>query len=114
MVVSELYTHLRDNCPTLEGRIYPVKLDKDFSTPCLTYKIIGDYDVETLGCVVGSKVRFQLDVFDTGYLDCINVKNEVKVALKSFAHTPKEMYVHEAYEDQLELHRQIIDFLIKF
>jgi len=114
VIAKLLYSHLKDNCPSFEGRIYPLYLKEDSKPPCLVYKIVTNRDVETLGCSIGSVVRFQLDIFDESYAGCVSLKDEVKNALQSFVYRPFDVYVHEVYENELELYREIVDFQVKF
>lgn len=114
MIEKKLYAHLIDSCPSLSGRIYPLHLRDDNNYPCLVYRTITNKDVETLGCSIGSVVRLQLDIFDVSYAKSVLARDEVKNALQSFEYKPREIYTHEVYEDQLELYRQIVDFVVNF
>ena len=114
MIENEIYNHLKDNVPSLNGRIYPKLMPQDCIKPVAVYGVVSDGDIETLGCVVGSSVRFQIDIYAQSYADVKAIKQEVKTALYSFAYKPQDMLSQDSYEYETKLHREMIDFKVKF
>lgn len=113
MIESELYAHLRDNTPSLGGRIYPKMMPESCELPAAIYGVVSDGDIETLGCVIGSSTRFQVDIYSTSYTQSKALKDELKQALYSFNYKPQELYSNDSYEDDTKLYREMIDFKIQ-
>ena len=114
MIEADLYQHLKNNTPSISGRIYPKYMPDDCEKPAVVYGVVSDGDIETLGCVVGSSVRFQLDIYAQRYADVKAIKQEIKTALYSFAYKPQDMFSQDSYEDETNLYREMIDFKINF
>ena len=111
MIEADLFEHLKVNVPAVEERIYPLIMPQDCKKPALVYTVINNGDKQSLsGCVVSIETRFQVDVYATSYLEGIDIKHEVKAALYLFEHYPVDLNSRDAYEQNEELFRQIIDF----
>ena len=113
MIEIELYAHLRDNVALVDGRIFPKLMPQDCIKPSLVYGVVNDSDVETLGCVVGSSIRFQIDVYGFSYSEVKMIKQQVKAALYSFKYKPLNLSNTDDYEDETKLYREMLDFNFK-
>lgn len=112
MIEAQLYTSLKDNVALVGGRVYPKLMPQDTQKPALVYGVINDRDIETLGCAVGSSVRFQIDIYAESYSEVKAIKEQVKSALYGFEHKPREMNTLDDYEHETQLYREMIDFTI--
>jgi len=112
MIEESLYQHLND-IAELNGNIFPNLIQQDVNEDFLIYKIIYDQDVETLGSVIGSNVRFQLDIYAKTYVQVKFLRDKVKEKLYSFEYKPRNMKVMDGFGDDIEFFRQIIDFNFK-
>lgn len=113
MIEEELYTHLKNNVALVNERIYPLVMPQKSVKPALVYSVISDSDIETLGCVVGNNIRFQIDIYGQSYSNVKMIKEELKTALYSFVYKPQNLSVTEGYEEDTKLHRQTFDFKFK-
>lgn len=113
MIEGDLYTHLKANVPSVSGRLYPLLMPQDCTKPAMVYSVTYDGDIETLGCVVGQNIRFQIDIYGESYSSVKMIKEELKTALYSFAYKPINLSVTEDFEQDVKLHRQIFDFKFK-
>lgn len=113
MIEQKLYAHISDNVPALGGRVYPKLMPEECQKPAVVYGVIHNADVETLGCVVGSDIRFQIDIYSLSYSEVKMIRNEVKTALYSFEYKPLHLSSMDDYEDETKLYREILDFKFK-
>ncbi len=112
MIEADLFSHLRDNVPSSNGRVYPQVLPVDHVVPAVVYTIVNDLDKTSVNLGrYGSKVRIQLDCYATTYLEVKQLKDEVKTALYDFEHTPHSLSSRDMPEDS-KLYRQLIEFYI--
>ena len=109
MIEKDLYAALKN----VTANVYPMFLPQDADFPAITYQVVFDGANQSFnsGTVMSRDVRFQVDVFSKGYSEAKSLKdgvvNEV-VGLKGGS-----ISAHDLYEDELQLHRQLIDFKIK-
>jgi hypothetical protein len=114
MIEQELVAHIKDNVPSLSGRFFAKMMPQNSLKPAVVYSVINDSDIETLGCVIGSDVRFQLDIYAESYAEVKLIKEEVKQALYSFKYKPFNLSSMDDYEDETKLYREMLDFKIKY
>ena len=114
MIEQELFALINDNVTSVAGRVYPKMMPQDCIYPAVVYSVVNDSDVETIGCVVGSEVRFQIDIYGVSYSDVKTIKNEIKTALYGFTHKPYDLHSNDDYEPETKLYREMIDFKVKF
>ena len=113
MIEQKLYTHIKDNVASLGGRVYPKLMPEECQKPVVVYGVVNDADVATLGCVVGSSIRFQLDIYSFSYSEVKLIKDEVKTALYSFEYKPHNLSSRDYYEPDTQLYREMLDFTFK-
>jgi len=113
MIEQELYTHLKENVTSVNTRIYPQIMPEDCTKPAIVYSVSFDGDIQTLGCVVGKNIRFQIDLYSESYSEVKTIKEEIKSSLYSFKHKPLNLFVTDLYEADTKLYRQRLDFKFK-
>ncbi len=113
MIEEKLYTYIKDKIPILSGRIYPKLMPQDCKKPAVVYGVVNDSDVETLGCVVGNIIRFQIDIYSFSYSEVKMIKNEIKTALYNFEYKPHNLSSMDNYEEDTKLYRDMLDFKFK-
>lgn len=110
MIETDLQTHIKANVPSINNRVYAQLMPQRCVKPAMVFNVVYDMDLETLGCVVGQNMRFQIDIYSKNYLEVKAIKEELKIALRSFKYKPLELSVKDDYEEETKLHRQIFDF----
>ncbi len=114
MIEEELFTHLKDNVPLVDERVYPLIMPQDCTKPALVYAVVNDGDNHCAeGDVSSYDTRFQVDVYALSYMEAKNIKNEVKSALYAFTSYPEALNSRDGFEEDTELFRQIIDFTLR-
>lgn len=109
MIEKELYTALK----TITPNVYPIMLSEDALFPAITYQVVYDGANQSFntGTATSRDVRFQVDIFTKTYSEAKTLKDAVikkVVQLKGGSISAQDLY-----EDELQLHRQLIDFKIK-
>jgi len=108
MIEKQLFTALKTVCE----RVYPIVMPDDAVFPSITYQVIYDDTEQSIaGDVCGRNTRFQVDIYTKSYSEAKSLKDETVskiVGLKGGFISAQDLY-----EDDLELHRQLIDFSIK-
>lgn len=108
MIEKDLLIALKNVTP----RVHPMMMPEDAVFPCITYQVVYDgANQATNGNFMSRDVRFQVDIYSKSYAEVKSLKelvvNEV-IGLKGGSISAVDLY-----EDELELHRQLIDFKIK-
>ncbi|PHR57285.1 MAG: hypothetical protein COA44_06185 [Arcobacter sp.] len=114
MIEQELFSHLLTKVTLVNERVYPSLMPQDCLKPALVYSITNDADTQGFnGGLTGFKVRVQIDCYSTSYAEVKELKNAVKAALYSFIYYPHGLNTRDNYEEDVQLHRQLIDFSLK-
>jgi len=114
MIEADLFSHLSTNVALVNERVYPLLMPQDCEKPALVYTIINDSDSRCInGGSTGFKMRVQIDCYANSYLKAKELKDSVKTALYSFEYYPYDLNSRDIYEENAELHRQLIDFNLK-
>jgi len=114
MIEADLFSYLKANVSSVNGRVYPLLMPQDCPKPALVYTVVNDADNRGVeGCVSSYSTRFQVDVYATSYLEVKTIKDEVKNALYVFSHYPEILNSRDGFEEDQELFRQIIDFTLR-
>ena len=114
MIEEKLYAHLNSSVPSVSGRVYPLIMPQDCEKPAMVYALINCADNHGLeGCVSSLSSRLQIDVYDHSYKGMKTTTSEVKAALYSFGVFPADLNSRDAFEEEEELFRQIIDFTLR-
>ena len=109
MIEKSLCTALKNVTPN----VYPMMLPENVTFPAITYQVVFDGANQSFntGNATSRTVRFQVDIFETTYGDAKRLKDLVVgevIALKGGGISAQDLY-----EDELQLHRQLLDFTIK-
>lgn len=108
MIEETLFTSLLNVLP----RIYPLIMPDDAVFPAIVYTVVSDNSNQaTNGNLTSRTVRFQVDIYSKSYADAKGLKDLViseVIGLRGGSISAQDLY-----EDELELHRQLIDFSIK-
>jgi len=108
MIEKDLYAALKN----VTANVYPIMMPEDVVFPAITYQVVFDGTNQTTSGIKTSRnVRFQVDIFSKSYGEAKSLKDLVideVIALKGGSVSAQDLY-----EDELQLHRQLIDFSIK-
>ena len=108
MIEKDLNTALKSVCE----RTYPVVFPQKVVFPAIVYQVVYDgANQATNGNLTSRDVRFQVDIYSNGYGEAKALKEEV--VLKVIELGGGDVSAQDLYENELELHRQLIDFKIK-
>jgi len=108
MIETDLYSSLKE----VIDNVHPVKMMEGEIYPAIVYQVIYDGTSQSInGLICGRVVRIQVDIYAKQYGEAKSLKNQV--VLKLLELEAVEISAQDLYEDDLKLHRQMIDFIIK-
>jgi len=108
MIEKDLFLALQSVTP----RVYPMKMPDDALFPLIVYTVVSDNaNQATNGNLTSRTVRFQVDIYSKSYGEAKSLKD--LVISKVVGLRGGSISAQDLYEDELELHRQLIDFSIK-
>ncbi len=113
MIEIDIATHLKDNVPSVGGRVFANVIAQDTPRPVLVYTVVSERVSGGLSgaCDHDRNARsWDITVYAEGYLEAKNIKNEVTAALKSFSYTAKNITAEDGFDEESELFAQIITF----
>jgi hypothetical protein len=116
MIEQDLYEHLKASVPLVGGRVFANVLHQDTIKPAMVYTVISEKSDDSLlmHCADADvTIDWQIHIYGDAYLANKLVKNEVKSALKSFAHHVEDVVVQDGFDQETELYVQIVNFITK-
>lgn len=114
MIETELYEHLKTNVPLVEARVFANVMHQDTQKPAMVYTVNFEKSDPSLdGDCDDVTIDWQIHIYGEEYLSNKLVKNEVKVALKSFNYDVQDVVVQDGFDTESELYVQIINFKTK-
>ena len=107
MIEKDLFSAL-----SAVAKTYPAVMPQDVVMPSMRYLVVYDSTDQCLaGDVSGRTVRVQVDVFARTYGEAKSLKQDVVTAVMSLGATG--INAQDLYEKETQLHRQLINFIIK-
>jgi len=108
MIEHDLFDALQEVTPN----VYALMMPEDAALPSITYQVVYDgANQATNGNFTSRDVRFQVDVFAKSYWEAKALKDEVVAKVVSLG--GGSISAQDLYEDEVKLHRQLIDFKFK-
>ncbi len=108
MIEKDLYNTLKNVCE----RVYPVKMPQGVVYPAITYFVVSDIPEQSLyGNIFDNSTRLQIDIWTKSYEEGKDLK--VAVVEKIIELKGSNMSSQDFFEDDIEVYRQIIDFIIR-
>lgn len=106
MIEKDLFQALKN----VTTNVYPMFLPQNAVVPAITYQVVFDGANQSANnaTVTSRNVRFQVDIFTKSYSESKALKE--KVIAQVVGLEGGSISSHDLYEDQLQLHRQLIDF----
>ena len=101
-------------------RFYPNKLPQDPTFPCARYQVVDSVPVHSMLTSSGmEQARVQISFFDRDYSDCIAVREQLLLCFSRWRNAASDPVIDDTlvidaralYEDEIELHHFLIDFL---
>lgn len=108
MIEKDLVVALKD----VVSKVYPLMMPEDATYPCITYQVVFDgVNQATNGNFSSRDVRFQVDIYSKSYSEAKTLKDAV--VAKVIGLKGGSISAQDLYEDEIKLHRELIDFKIK-
>lgn len=114
MIERDLFNTLVEEVVAVDGRVYPNIMPQNCVKPSMVYTIISEIDRATMSgwCSDSSKIRIQIDLYAEDYAQTKEIKESIKIALKSFKHPVSSITNRDGFEPDTELYREIIECTI--
>ena len=108
MIEKDLFSALKLVTPN----VYLIMMPDDAIYPAITYQVVSDVQNQaTNGNLSSRNVRFQVDIYSKSYAEVKALKDAVVTEVIGLR--GGSISAQDLYEDELQLHRQLLDFIIK-
>ncbi len=118
MIEQELFSHLSNNeelNTLVNGRIYPMLMPQGVKMPAVVYTVVNNRELQSINHREphGLDVRIQVDCYSPKFSESLEVKEALREAMHAFKYKAHDFNSRTLYEEDVKLHRQLIEFNIK-
>ena len=111
MIEQELWEHLKNSVPLVEQRVYANIIAQTTAFPAMVYTVTKELATGGPGCADNNRYReWNITVYAERYLLAKEIKEQIVVALKSFANNVYNIEISDGFEETHELFAQIVNF----
>ena len=109
MIEQDFWQHIKSNVPLVDGRVYANVIEQEAPKPAIVYMV--QKEIVRGSCSSDNRYReWLLHIYAKEYLEAKEIKEQVVIALKSFAVNVQNIEVSDAFEEEAELFVQVIKF----
>ena len=111
---KELHKALSDNIPSINKRVFPLKMPQDMKKNSIVYKVVANLDTTGITCTnpINTRYSVQLDIYAKTYEESVTLLKEASQTLRD-NFLIFNLTSFESWENITLRYRQIVDFQIE-